>query len=83
MKLYSVRDVMNGFMPPISLANDNVAIRFFKIQVCQKSDIPASDMEIWRIGEMDEDNGMITQAVNPVKLFVGKDVLPSDISNAV
>lgn len=82
MKLYSVRDVMNGFMAPISLANDNVAIRFFKMQVCQKSDIPASDMEIWRIGEMDEDNGLIKQDELPVKLYSGKDV-PVDVPHAV
>lgn len=83
MKLYSVRDVMNGFMAPISLSNDNVAIRFFKLQVCQKSDIPASDMELWKIAEMDEDNGMISQDKNPVKLYSGKDVLSGEVSNAI
>lgn len=73
MRLYSVRDIMTGFMPPISLSNDSAAIRFFKNIVVKDSDIPKHDLEFWRIGSMDEDNGSL-EPETPVKLYAGKDI---------
>lgn len=73
MKLYSVRDLMTGFMPPISLPNDGAAIRFFNNHVVKNSDIPKHDLEIWRIGIMDDDNGDLIPET-PTKLYAGKDI---------
>lgn len=64
IKLYAIRDNKVGFMAPYAQVNDEVAKRNFLTEKQQKNSmisIYPEDFELWKIGEMDEKTGIITQ----------------------
>ena len=68
LKIYSIKDVKAGFMNPIYLLNDEIAIRSIKkaandVQPNAVNDFP-EDKELWYLGTFDEDTGLIS-AVQP------------------
>lgn len=68
LKIYSIKDVKAGFMNPIYLQNDEIAIRSIKkavndVQPNAVNDFP-EDKELWYLGTFDEDTGLIS-AVQP------------------
>ena len=68
LKIYSIKDVKAGFMNPIYLQNDEIAIRSIKkaandIQPNAVNDFP-EDKELWCLGTFDEDTGLIS-AIQP------------------
>lgn len=71
--LYSIRDTKIGYQPPVALQSDGVARRAFLEAMANKEQWPYTvDYEIWRVGQMDTDTGMITACV-PEYLMGGKD----------
>lgn len=63
MRIYSVKDVKIGFMTPFVQHGDEVAVRSFKAALeAPESQIKAypEDMELWLLGEFDENTGKIT-----------------------
>lgn len=68
LKIYSIKDTKAGFMNPIYLQNDEIAIRSIKkaandVQPNAVNDFP-EDKELWYLGTFDEDTGLIS-AVQP------------------
>ena len=68
LKIYSIKDTKAGFMNPIYLQNDEIAIRSIKkaandVQPNAVNDFP-EDKELWCLGTFDEDTGLIS-AIQP------------------
>lgn len=56
--LYSVRDRLVGFNAPFIMPNEEVAKRAFKQRIAK--DECAEDLELYRLGVFDDENGTIT-----------------------
>lgn len=71
--LYSIRDAKIGYQPPIAFQSDGVACRAFRTAMKDKEQWPyTEDYEIWRVGEMSTETGLI-EACMPTYLMGGKD----------
>lgn len=70
LKIYSIKDTTIGsFMNPFYLQNDNVAIREFSNVIKYapaENNIKrnAKDMELFCLGEFDEESGIIKSEIN-------------------
>lgn len=66
-KIYSIKDTKVGFMQPFYQANQAVAIRAFNNAVNAKEinniNQNADDMELWELGEFDDQTGEIKSEV--------------------
>ena len=66
-KIYSIKDTKIGFMSPIYLQNDGVAIREFSNarNSEQKNTVNTNpeDKELWALGEFDDQTGTIISDV--------------------
>lgn len=71
--LYAIKDVKSGFSDPCVQVTDAVAIRSFESQVPRlvyDFRIPISDLQLWRVGQIDMDSGML-RPETPVLLAEG------------
>lgn len=83
--LYAIKDVKSGFSDPCTQINDAVAGRSFERQAPEMSrlvGIPLSDLQLWFIGQIDLDSGMLIPC-DPELLIDGasffrKDVIPDE-----
>ena len=70
LKIYSIKDTKVGFMQPFYQANQAVAIRAFNNAVNAKEinniNQNADDMELWELGEFDDQTGEIKSEVKYV-----------------
>lgn len=70
LKIYSIKDTKIGFMQPFYQANQAVAIRAFNNAVNAKEsnniNQNADDMELWELGEFDDQTGEIKSEVKYV-----------------
>lgn len=59
IKMYSIKDELNGYTTPIPIASDDLAKRYFKEQVYTNPTIKNSkeDFSIWRMGTFDTETG--------------------------
>lgn len=66
MRLYSLKDRLNGFTPPIPFAMDEVAQRWFKEMISENTTVRLSpdDFSLWYMGEFNTDTGEITDNEN-------------------
>ena len=68
LKIYSIKDVKVGFMQPFYQANNAIAIRSFTNAVNseQTNNINQNleDMELWLLGEFDDDTGEIKNEIS-------------------
>lgn len=85
--LYAIKDVKSGFSDPCTQVNDAVAVRAFVLQVPRLADdldIPLSDFQLWRIGQLDVDSGMLIPDTLELLLdgatYFRKDVTPDEES---
>lgn len=81
--LYAIKDVKSGFSDPCTQVNDAVAGRSFERQVPAMSDqlgIPLSDFQLWRIGQIDLDSGMLIPCT-PELLVDGATLLRKDVTS--
>ena len=81
--LYSIKDVKSGFSDPCSQPNDAVAGRSFERQIPHLSDdlgIPCSDFQLWRIGQIDLDSGMLIPCT-PELLVDGATFFRKDVTS--
>lgn len=69
MKMYSIKDELNGYTTPIPIPSDDVAKRYFKEQVMTNPTIKNSkeDFSIWRMGTFNTKTGVYENEV-PVLL---------------
>lgn len=70
LKIYSIKDTKVAFMQPFYQANQAVAIRNFNNAVNAKEtnniNQNADDMELWELGEFDDQTGEIKSEVKYV-----------------
>lgn len=67
--VYAVRDLRAGrFGDPFASINDAVATRHFSEQCCSVSPRVRSDFELFRLGDLDDESGVMT--VLPVPAHV-------------
>lgn len=74
IKLYAIKDDLNGFAPPIPFNNDDIAKRYFK-EMCQENltiRISPQDFSIWKIGEYNTKDGTIKTETTPTLLERGE-----------
>lgn len=66
MRLYSLKDRLNGFTPAIPFAMDEVAQRWFKEMISENTTVRLSpdDFSLWYMGEFNTDTGEITDNEN-------------------
>lgn len=59
LKIYAIKDELNGFTPPLPLPNDDIAKRYLKDQFTENPTIKNSpkDFSLWYIGEFDTELG--------------------------
>lgn len=59
LPMYAIKDELNGFAPPIPMANDDVAKRYFRemLQGNSTMKIEPKDFSIWAIGSFDTETG--------------------------
>lgn len=61
--LYSVKDKLLGFAPPMPVDNDKAAIRWFESQMAIRKNTDKMDPKYWdlyKIGTFNSDTGEIT-----------------------
>lgn len=62
MGLYSVKDKLLGFAPPVTVENDKAAIRWFESIMATKKESDKVDTKYWdlyKVGSFDTDTGEI------------------------
>ena len=61
LKLFSIKDKHNGFIPPIPFPNEEVAQRWYKEMRAENITMKYSpeDFSLWEIGMWDSDTGII------------------------
>lgn len=59
LEMYSIKDELNGFTPPIPMVNDSVARRYLKDQMMGNPTMKNSpkDFSIWHMGQFDTEEG--------------------------
>lgn len=59
LKIYAIKDELNGFTPPLPLPNNEIAKRYLKDQYNENPTIKNSpkDFSLWYIGEFDTELG--------------------------
>ena len=72
--IYSVRDALNGFCPPMCDTTDGSAARNFKYALSQPGVPSPSDFDLFRLGTFDIDSGRIVPEEFPILICRGLDV---------
>lgn len=59
LKLYALKDELNGFTSPIPFTNEEMAKRYLKDQYSSNPTVKNTpeDFSIWRVGEYDTEKG--------------------------
>lgn len=59
LKMYALKDELNGYTSPIPFTNDEMAKRYLKDQFEANPTVKNSpkDFSIWRVGEYETENG--------------------------
>lgn len=75
MNLYSVRDVKSTYMSPVVGSNDAQAMRSFRagMRAVPEFEVAPADFELYRIGEYNNESGMIIPTVPPVWICSGSE----------
>lgn len=75
LNIYALKDVKSGFLSPFTFANDELAIRYYKNSL--QSPTPSlismnpEDFELWKLGEINTDTGIIVPGLD----FVSNSVI--------
>lgn len=72
--MYAILDKKAGeYTMPIAQHNDDTAKRYFRYIVGNNSTVPASDCELYRVGEYDSSHGVFTPVLPLVFIEKGVD----------
>lgn len=65
LNMYSIKDELNGFAPPIPINNDEVAKRYFREQLANNPTFKLSpkDFSIWKVGEFATQEGTLANTL--------------------
>lgn len=71
--LYAVRDVKSTYMSPVVGSNDAQAMRSFRagMRTVPEFDVAPADFELYRIGEYNNDSGLLNPTIPPVWICSG------------
>lgn len=74
LRLYALKDELNGFAPPIPFNNDDIAKRYFKEMCAENITVKYSpiDFSIWHIGEYNTATGTLTTGNAPTLIMRGE-----------
>lgn len=74
LTLYSIKDELNGFIPPTVLPNNETAKRWFQEMAETNITIKTSlkDFSLWEIGEFDGESGKIIGHKEPKLIIRGE-----------
>lgn len=78
LEIYAIRDTMVGFMTPFYQANEQVALRNFKIRINNPTSelkAIAENLELYKLGTFDDQSGEISPLKRSVFMAKGNDVL--------
>lgn len=76
LKLYSIKDTLNGFTCPIPFMSEELAVRYFKIQMRENptmKNIP-EDFSLYYMGQFNPETGKIEGASEQVRVIKGEEV---------
>lgn len=70
-KMYSIKDELNGFTPPIPIMTEDLAKRYFRDQYVGNVTIKNSpkDFSIWEMGTFDTESGTMMTLPDGNKLL--------------
>lgn len=68
VEMYAIKDRLNGFYNPLSIPNDDTALRYFQMMMGDNESmkIAPDDFSIWHIGTFDTETGMTEHDVHEV-----------------
>lgn len=71
--LYAVRDVKSTYMSPVVGSNDAQAMRSFRagMKSVPEYEVSPGDFELYRIGEFNNESGLISPTIPPVFICSG------------
>ena len=75
VKIFAVKDVKSGFQSPFTRVNKDIATRDFK-NLCSSVEpniitMNPEDYELWQLGTMDIDSGVIVSDVDFIVSAIG------------
>lgn len=71
--LYAIKDELSGYASPITIKNDELAMRWFTTQVNSNEMMKesAKDFSLWKIGEFNTESGLVVgEPLNELKLII-------------
>lgn len=83
--IYSIRDALNGFLYISTENNDQSAERGFKFRLSKPDSFDgyaAKDLDLFKVGEFDQETGMI-EPINPPKLIINGYAIVKGNSNEI
>lgn len=68
MEMYSIKDRLQNFIPPVPFANEQIAQRWYKEMLSENltMKMSPSDFGLWKLGEWDSDTGKWTEDIREV-----------------
>lgn len=68
MEMYSIKDRLQNFIPPVPFANEQIAQRWYKEMLSENLTMRMSpgDFGLWKLGEWDSDTGKWTEDIREV-----------------
>lgn len=68
MEMYSIKDRLQNFIPPVPFANEQIAQRWYKEMLSENLTMKMSpgDFGLWKLGEWDSDTGKWTEDIREV-----------------
>lgn len=63
LEMYAIKDELNGFAPPVPIANEETAKRYFREALNSNPTMKTqpNDFSIWYVGEFYTETGTLTQ----------------------
>lgn len=71
MRMYAIKDRLDGYITPIPFVNDEIAIRWFETMAETNTDMKYNlkDFSLWYMGEYDKDTGIFTSELKEVQNY--------------
>lgn len=68
MEMYSIKDRLQGFIPPVPFANEQIAQRWYKEMLAENLTMKMApqDFGLWYLGTWDNETGISTNDIKEV-----------------
>ena len=70
LKMYSIKDRLQGFIPPVPFANEQIAQRWFKEMLSENLTMKMApeDFALYYLGEWDSEKGKFMMPEEPMEV---------------